>query len=237
MRISHRLVAVPFVVVSCCGSGAETPAEEERPAAPSTPVVTGERTDLVLSWFADGGSATAASVAEVPQSARTEVRVQDPTIPPEERDPGWIFLADLTKKEAGGRYAVRAVPRAEYEAGRREARAPAAAASSGVVGSPSGSGAAAATGGGAPVVMYSTRHCPVCMKARKWLLDIEIPYVERDIERDQGAAAELAEKGRRQGVPTSGVPVFDVRGKLVAGFDPAVILKLLSGASAPQQTI
>ncbi len=209
--------------------------KKDTEALPNTPVVSDSRTDLILSWFADGGSQVASSVSEVPETSRKEVRIQDPTVPPEKRDPRWIFIADLTKPDSNGHYPVRAALRAKYEAKRHKVvtRAEPVAPRTGVAGpappmSPSGK---------APVVMYATRHCPVCIKARRWLLDKKIPYVEKDIERDPEAAKELVKKGQAQGVPTSGVPVFDVRGRLLPGFDPATILKLLVGDPKPQTTI
>jgi glutaredoxin 3 len=199
----------------------------EGASAPAPPVVDDARSDLVLSWFADGGPHVASSVAAVPAGARKEVRVQDPTIPPEKRDPRWIFLADLTATGKGGRYPVRALARDAYEARRQPPAVPA----------PSVPAASAAgTPAGAQVIMYATRTCPVCQKARRWLLDQGIPYVERDLDADPKAADELAGKGRAQGVPTSGVPVFEIRGRLLPGFDPATIVKQL-GQQPASQTI
>jgi glutaredoxin len=81
--------------------------------------------------------------------------------------------------------------------------------------------------------MYATRHCPVCKTARRWLLDNKIPYVEKDVERNQAAARELAQKAKAQGFVASGVPVFDVRGRLLPGFDPAALKAMLSGSLPP----
>jgi glutaredoxin len=80
--------------------------------------------------------------------------------------------------------------------------------------------------------MYATKTCPVCKNARRWLLDQGIPYVEKDLEVDEAAAAELAAKGKAQGVPTSGVPIFEIRGRLLPGFDPGAIRAALSGSPA-----
>ncbi|MCP4599700.1 MAG: hypothetical protein GY847_04035 [Proteobacteria bacterium] len=232
-----------FMLVSTvlgCSSSPDETEKKNTGVLPTTPIVTDGRTDLILSWFADGGSQVASSVSLVPKDSRKEVRVQDPAIPPENRDPRWIFLADLTQPDSSGKYSVRAVFRAEYEKKRQEAYAlanppdppPTAAAGSAPPVLPSPSRVA-----GAMVVMYSTRHCPVCVKARRWLLDQKIPYVEKDIERDSKAAEELAQKGRAQGVPTTGVPIFDIRGRLLPGFDPGAILKLLAATPSPQKTI
>ena len=205
--------------VGACGS--ETPAEPGATTAPTPPRVTDDRTDLVLSWFGDGGAHVAARVNDVPPAARREVRVQDPSVPPERRDPRWIFLADLTAPGSDGSYPVRAELRDSYEARRRPKVASAT--------------APAAIPGAAPVTMYATRHCPVCIKARRWLLEQKIPFVERDIEREPAAAAELKRKGQAQGVPTSGVPVFEIGGRLLPGFDQSAIRKLLGGTAATPQ--
>ena len=85
-----------------------------------------------------------------------------------------------------------------------------------------------------PVILYSTTTCPVCISARRWLIDKGIPYTEKDVGKDAAAAAELRAKGQAQGVPTTGVPVFDVGGLLIPGFDKDLIQKLLTSApSAP----
>ncbi len=85
--------------------------------------------------------------------------------------------------------------------------------------------------------MYATTHCPVCHKARRWLLEQKIPYIEKDLEKDPAAAQALQAKGKAQGVPTSGVPVFEINGQLVPGFDPTIIKKLLAGSPPKAQAI
>jgi glutaredoxin len=227
-ELLHRALPLLLLAAAACG---ETGAGDRAAAPPQTlPVVDDARKDLVLSWYGDGGPEVAASVAEVPQEARREVRVQDPSIPPEARDPGLVFVADLTRPKPDGSYPVRAVPRAEYE--KRQSRLKPQAATQPAA----ASGQAVAEAGGAPVVMYATKHCPVCKTARRWLLDQGIPYVEKDLEADQAAAAELARKGQAQGVPTSGVPIFEVRGRLIPGFDQGAIRAALHGAPPQQPT-
>ena len=204
-------VSVLLAVLAACGGPGQDP-----PPEPSVlPAVTDSRDDLVLSWFADGGPQTASAVAGVPAGARREVRVQDPLIPPEERDPDVVFLADLTRPGPDGRYPVRTLPRPEYE--RSLPASPAPAVEARAAQTPGG------TAGGAAVVMYATTHCPVCHKARRWLLEQGLPYRERDIEKDPIAARELAARGAAQGVPVSGVPVFEIGGRLIPGFDPAAL--------------
>ena len=50
-----------------------------------------------------------------------------------------------------------------------------------------------------------------------------VPGIEKDIEKDKDAAAELAEKAARVRVKPTGVPVLDVKGKLILGFDQPAI--------------
>ena len=55
----------------------------------------------------------------------------------------------------------------------------------------------------------------------------KIPFADKDIEQDADAAQELATKAAKMGIPTDRVPVIDVRGRLLLGFDKARIETLL----------
>ncbi len=69
------------------------------------------------------------------------------------------------------------------------------------------------------VVVYGTSWCGFCAKARAWLQGRGIPFEDKDVERDHDAADELARKAREAGFTPRGVPVIDVRGTLISGFD------------------
>lgn len=64
------------------------------------------------------------------------------------------------------------------------------------------------------VVLYSTAWCPVCARARSWLHARGIPFVEHDVERDPAAAVTF-----RRLSPDHVVPVLDVEGQVIVGFD------------------
>jgi glutaredoxin len=82
--------------------------------------------------------------------------------------------------------------------------------------------------GGAPVVIiYGTSWCGACRAARQYLTERRVPFADKDVERDPAAARELAEKAARMGIPTDRVPVIEVRGRLLQGFDRARIDALL----------
>ena len=55
----------------------------------------------------------------------------------------------------------------------------------------------------------------------------KIPFADKDIERDPAAAQELDDKASKMGIPTDRVPVIDVRGRLLLGFDRERIEALL----------
>ena len=46
-----------------------------------------------------------------------------------------------------------------------------------------------------------------------------MPFIEKDVEKDPGAAAEMQSKARAKGLTPRGVPVIDFRGELMLGFD------------------
>lgn len=77
------------------------------------------------------------------------------------------------------------------------------------------------------VIVYKTDWCGVCKKAIAFLEREGIPYEAKDIEKDKSAAAELQAKAKKQGVPMGSVPVIDVNGKLMVGFDKRKLKELL----------
>ena len=46
-----------------------------------------------------------------------------------------------------------------------------------------------------------------------------IPFTSKDIEKDSSAARELAQKASRFGIAADRVPILDVRGRLLVGYD------------------
>ncbi len=204
-------ILICFSIVSCTNKTQET---SDKADQPPVPVVNDNSKGLVFTWPADGGFAVADRVSDVPSNARKEVRVQDPSLPPEAAD--WVFFADLTSKLADGKYKVRAITRETYQKKLRPPPPP-----------PPPSEVQQKVLSSQKVIMYMTPHCPVCRTARKWLRNKGIIFVEKNLEKDPEAAKELQEKAQKQGVGVQGVPVFDVNGKIVSGFDEQVLLKLL----------
>jgi len=55
--------------------------------------------------------------------------------------------------------------------------------------------------------------------ARHYLVSNLIPFTSKDIEKDSSAARELAQKASRFGIAADRVPILDVRGRLLVGYD------------------
>lgn len=74
------------------------------------------------------------------------------------------------------------------------------------------------------VIIYSTTWCAFCKTEKQYLDKLGVSYSEKDIEADKDAYDELMAKNDGQ---FSGVPVTDIDGELVLGFDRAKIDGLL----------
>ncbi len=66
------------------------------------------------------------------------------------------------------------------------------------------------------VILYMTSWCPYCVKARNFLRSLDVHLIEYDIERDKERRQEML--GKSGG--STGVPVVDVEGTIVRGFNP-----------------
>ncbi|RMD57483.1 NrdH-redoxin [Candidatus Woesearchaeota archaeon] len=72
------------------------------------------------------------------------------------------------------------------------------------------------------VIVYSTPTCPYCHAAKDFLKENKIPFKDIDVSKDQSAAQEMIEKSGQMGVP-----VLDINGEIIVGFDKAAIKKAL----------
>ncbi len=75
----------------------------------------------------------------------------------------------------------------------------------------------------ADVILYCTAWCPGCRRARTWLKDRGIQYVEVDITRDRAAAEKV--RGWARGNETT--PTFNVKGKIVVDWKEDELKKAL----------
>jgi glutaredoxin-like YruB-family protein len=64
------------------------------------------------------------------------------------------------------------------------------------------------------VKVYSTSTCPWCIRAKQFLKENNIEFQNLDVAEDQLAADEMVAKSGQMGVP-----VIDIEGQIIIGFD------------------
>ena len=72
------------------------------------------------------------------------------------------------------------------------------------------------------VILFSTPTCTYCNLAKKYFRQNKVRFRDVDVSRDQAAARDMV---RRSG--QMGVPVIDIGGKIIVGFDKPKINQLL----------
>ncbi len=72
------------------------------------------------------------------------------------------------------------------------------------------------------VVIYSTPSCVYCRMAKQFFTDNKVNYTEYNVAEDYDKAAEMIEKSGQQGVP-----VIEINGKVIMGFDKPAIKEAL----------
>lgn len=75
------------------------------------------------------------------------------------------------------------------------------------------------------VIVYSTNWCGYCSAEKDWLEHNKIEFVEKNVEEDLEAQKELFQKMGPSYM--GGVPVTDVDGEMVLGFDRERLRNLL----------
>lgn len=73
------------------------------------------------------------------------------------------------------------------------------------------------------VVVYSTPTCPWCDKAKQFLKKHRVRFEEKDVSKDEKAREEMVDKSGQLAVP-----VIEINGHIVVGFDEGKIRKLLN---------
>ncbi|MFH0949398.1 MAG: glutaredoxin family protein [Candidatus Aenigmatarchaeota archaeon] len=72
------------------------------------------------------------------------------------------------------------------------------------------------------VKIYTTSHCHFCIMAKDYFKRNSIEYEEINIEKDRQLVDEMIEKSGQ-----TGVPVIDIDGKIIVGFNRPEIEKAL----------
>jgi glutaredoxin-like YruB-family protein len=72
------------------------------------------------------------------------------------------------------------------------------------------------------VIVYSTPTCPYCTRAKEYLSANNVTFESIDVSQDQQAGQQMVEKSGQMGVP-----VLDIEGEIIVGFDKEKIKKAL----------
>lgn len=73
------------------------------------------------------------------------------------------------------------------------------------------------------VTVYSTPTCAFCKLTKTFLLEHKVDFIDIDVMADQDKAREMIQKSGQMGVP-----VVDIDGEIVVGFDQKELKRLLN---------
>lgn len=73
------------------------------------------------------------------------------------------------------------------------------------------------------IKVYSTPTCPYCITLKKFLKEKGVEFQDIDVSSDEKELQEMVDKSGQMGVP-----VVNIEGKIVVGFDRDKILELLN---------
>ena len=82
-----------------------------------------------------------------------------------------------------------------------------------------------------PVIIYSTSWCGYCTKAKTFMKENNIKFIEKSPKNPKDIK-ELIDLAKKIGVDTNllnVVPIFIIKNKIIIGFNPKEILCILSG--------
>jgi glutaredoxin len=218
-----RIVFALLVLVSACKKGAVPPSPPPTRAELPPREVSKDSALLFTYVETDGIFATTDKADNVPEVTRRVVRVmgQANGAAPR-RNTSEVDVLDLRELLANGKTRPRVMAREAFETGALAQLPPGDSCPLAGPHRPSLREKAEREGppGEPPiVVLYGTPWCEACQAARHYLISNLIPFVSKDIENDPSAARELQQKTSRFGISADRVPILDVRGRLLVGYD------------------
>ncbi|MEO7092519.1 MAG: glutaredoxin family protein [Polyangiales bacterium] len=206
--------------------------EGSKPELPPI-VIRDQSTELTFSYITlEGGFKTVNKVDAVPYEARDAVRVWSDVSGDGVAGP-YVYVADLRNKLADGSYKCDVFPRAYFDdlaEGRRKKLAAGPTAPLATEGQPPGGSGAPPTGDGKlTVIIYGADWCQPCHQAEAYLKGKGVPFVHKDVD-DPNVSEEMQDKLQAAGIQTHSIPVLDVGGKLLVGFEASELDQALRDA-------
>lgn len=210
LRIFFASLCSMLIIQGCAKhkSSREEVVEEPLPEI----VISKENRDLLFSYIdKDGNFKDVQNIDDIPEEYRKQVIVFDLSLPPEKRMAHRIiYIADLTKPDSNGRYRYTVASRYEFESNLREFGQP-------VISADSNSQDKKG------IIIYTTSWCSVCAQLKKYLRVRGVSFIEKDIEKDPAYHSEMINKLRAKGMRGSGVPVIDINGEIIVGFNKEIL--------------
>ena len=77
------------------------------------------------------------------------------------------------------------------------------------------------------IIVYSASWCAFCHAAKQYFDKLDVAYTERDVEQNPQYAEESVEKSGQMGIP-----VIDINGTIIVGFDRPKIDAALAAAKS-----
>jgi glutaredoxin len=235
-------VALGILFVGCHKSGAPAPSDDTgaTPQATELPPleIKDDTPNLLLTWIDEKGDFhVVQKPADVPKESRDRVRVVVTT--KEEGTGKLVYVSNLNEVTPTGSYRVKTMTRAAWDelgAGKRKARLEALAPSA--VPAPSDSAAVADAAGasakapasGISATIYGASWCKPCHDTARYLKQKGVTVVDKDIEENEVAAAEMRQKLARAGRTGSSIPVIDLMGQILVGFSPMALDQAIEAA-------
>jgi glutaredoxin 3 len=72
------------------------------------------------------------------------------------------------------------------------------------------------------VIIYSTPSCGFCVRAKEYFKKLDVQFTEYDVADNRAKAEEMVKKSGQMGVP-----VIDINGKIIVGFNKPEIDRAL----------
>jgi len=230
---------------ACHKQAAPTPSDDTgaAPQAADLPPleIKDDTPNLLLTWIDDKGDFhVVEKPADVPKEGRDNVRVVVTT-----REDGTgklVYVANLNEVTPTGSYRVKSMTRSAWDelgASKRQARLEALAPSAVPAGSDAAPGSAAPNASGAPqkamaggvtAIIYGASWCKPCHDTARYLRQRGVTVIDKDIEENEVAAAEMRQKLARAGRSGSSIPVIDIMGQIMVGFSPMALDQAIEAA-------
>ena len=243
------VLALGVGVVACRKQAAPAPTDTDdtgaTPQANELPPleIKDDTANLLLTWIDDKGDFhVVQKPGDVPKEGRENVRVVVTT-----REDGTgklVYVSNLNEVTPTGAYRVKTMTRAAWDelgAGKRKARlealapssvpAPGDSAANGGGAAPDASGAPKkALASGIVATIYGASWCKPCHDTARYLKQRGVTVIDKDIDENPVAAAEMRQKLERAGRSGSSIPVIDLMGQILVGFSPMALDQAIEAA-------